>query len=589
MEMMKYSQIHKFLSNADMGHLPKVNLAVLRNVMIEPIDPYLRYFGYQSGLNVNVTFGEYDNIFQEAVGGQGDIVGDHVDVLMVFMKLESLSWTLSRNFTQLNSEQVTGEQERIQGYLLKILTSLRQKTNAAILFHGFEIPVNPAYGILDGQLPTGQTAVINGLNHYLRDTLAGLGNAYFVDTNVCLARIGADDFYDPRYWHIGRAPYTREALREIAGEDLKYIRALKGKNKKCLVLDCDNVLWGGIIGEDALKGIKLGKDHPGSTHYEFQQEVLNYYNRGIILALCSKNNEEDVWEVFEKHPDMVLKKDHIAAAQINWEDKAVNLKRVAQDLNIGLDSLVFVDDSLFEVNLVREVLPEVEVIHLDAGNSAAYRDIIASCGLFDTLTLSEEDKKRGSMYKAEAERKKLQEEITDMDSYYQSLEMAITFEPANEFSIPRIAQLTQKTNQFNLTTVRYSDEDIKRLSEEADSDVLSLQLKDKYGDSGLVGVAIIKYSKDTAVIDTLLLSYRVLGRGVEEAFIIHILKLCAKRGIKSIDAAYIPTRKNAQVKDFYAKNGFKLLKEGNDHSRSFGYKLSEGIKSEPEYFTIIEL
>ncbi|MCK4883036.1 MAG: HAD family hydrolase, partial [Candidatus Omnitrophica bacterium] len=514
MEMMKYSQIHKFLSNADMGHLPKVNLAVLRNVMIEPIDPYLRYFGYQSGLNVNVTFGEYDNIFQEAVGGQGDIVGDHVDVLMVFMKLESLSWTLSRNFTQLNSEQVTGEQERIQGYLLKILTSLRQKTNAAILFHGFEIPVNPAYGILDGQLPTGQTAVINGLNHYLRDTLAGLGNAYFVDTNVCLARIGADDFYDPRYWHIGRAPYTREALREIAGEDLKYIRALKGKNKKCLVLDCDNVLWGGIIGEDALKGIKLGKDHPGSTHYEFQQEVLNYYNRGIILALCSKNNEEDVWEVFEKHPDMVLKKDHIAAAQINWEDKAVNLKRVAQDLNIGLDSLVFVDDSLFEVNLVREVLPEVEVIHLDAGNSAAYRDIIASCGLFDTLTLSEEDKKRGSMYKAEAERKKLQEEITDMDSYYQSLEMAITFEPANEFSIPRIAQLTQKTNQFNLTTVRYSDEDIKRLSEEADSDVLSLQLKDKYGDSGLVGVAIIKYSKDTAVIDTLLLSYRVLGRGV---------------------------------------------------------------------------
>jgi HAD superfamily phosphatase (TIGR01681 family) len=164
-----------------------------------------------------------------------------------------------------------------------------------------------------------------------------------------VARLGLSHFYDSRYWHIGRAPFTRQALREIAIEDFKFIRALKGKAKKCLVLDCDNTLWGGIVGEDGLTGIKLGQSYPGSAYYEFQQEILNLHHRGVILALCSKNNEEDVWEVFRRHPDMILREEHIATAQINWGDKAANLRRIAQDLNIGLDSLVFVDDSEFEV------------------------------------------------------------------------------------------------------------------------------------------------------------------------------------------------------------------------------------------------
>ena len=354
------------------------------------------------------------------------------------------------------------EVRRIQETITNILTGIRKQTDGMILWHGFEIPLYPGLGIWDSQIPAGQAGVIPELNNFLRTALRSVPNAYYVDLNLCLARVGGKAFYDERYWHIGRAPYSREALCEIASEDFKFIRSLKGKSKKCLVLDCDNVLWGGIIGEDGLSGIKLGKTYPGSPYYEFQQEVVNLYNRGILIALCSKNNAEDVWEVFRTHPDMVLKEKHIAAAEINWEDKATNLKKIAANLNIGLESLVFVDDSEFEVNLVRGAIPEMTVLHFPKDKTVEYRNMLASCGLFDTLTVSAEDRERGVMYQAEAQRKQLQSQALDLETYLKSLEMVIEVKFADDFTLPRIAQLTQKTNQFNLTTRRYSEADIKK-------------------------------------------------------------------------------------------------------------------------------
>ena len=262
-----------------------------------------------------------------------------------------------------------------------------------------------------------------------------------------------------------------------------------------------------------LAGIKLGQTYPGSIYYEFQKELINFYNRGVILALCSKNNENDVWEVFWNHPAMILKEEHIAASRINWQDKAVNIKQISEELNIGLDSMVFIDDSDFEVEFVRKTLPEVEVIHIPQTKITENRNMLLSCGLFDTLTYSIEDKNRTAMYKAQAARKNLQVIATDMKSYLKSLEMEIDIDFADEFSIPRIAQLTQKTNQFNLTTKRYSETDIKNLVESDNSDVIYLKLKDKFGDSGIVGVCILKYENKMSLFDTFLLSCRVLGRG----------------------------------------------------------------------------
>ncbi len=587
MKGISYAQIAEKLRSATLAGLPRLNFAVLRNVVVEAIEPYLRYEAYGMGFNANCEFGEYDNIFQEAIGGKDELVNERTDCVLVFLKLETLSWDLARNFAGLAGAQIETEKNRIKDFIADVLRGLRRQTPALILWHGFELPLYPALGIVDHQQASGQTAVVGELNQILRDALREQENAYFVDLNVCRARVGAGTFYDPRYWHIGKAPYSRAALEEIAGEIFKYIRPLKGKNKKCLVLDCDNVLWGGIIGEDGLPGIKLSKTYPGSAYYEFQQEILNLYNRGIVLALCSKNNEEDVWEVFERHPDMLLRKEHIAAAQINWRDKVTNLRQLGADLNLGLDSFVLIDDSPIEAGQVREYLPEVEVIQLPGDRAVEYREILAACGRFDTLILSEEDKQRGAMYRAEAARKELQTRSPDLGSYYASLEMVLEIRFADEFSIPRIAQLTQKTNQFTLTTRRYSDAEIQRLSESDDADVVYLRLRDRFGDSGITGVCILKYEGEQALIDSFLLSCRVLGRGVEDAFLVQCLKRAKRKGCRVAVGEYRVKAKNRQVKDFYSSRGFRVVTEG-DGVWVYATDLKSPMLPEPEFFKSID-
>lgn len=586
---LSYSEIQDFLNRADLGQLPKLNICILRNIILEPIEPYLRYLAYKIGFNAKVTFGEYDNVFQEAVGGKANLVNKKTDCILIFNILDTLSWDLCRNYVALSADQIKAEVDRIKEYINSILSGIRRQTHAMILWHGFEQPTYPVLGILDSQVSEGQQALINGLNEFLRTSLRNHENAYLVDLNLCRARLGFNQFYDPRYWHIGRAPFTRQALREIAMEDFKFVRSLKGKAKKCLVLDCDGILWGGIVGEDGLAGIKLGQNYPGSAYYEFQQEVLNLYNRGIILALCSKNNEEDIWEVFRKHPDMLLKEEHITTAQTNWRDKAANIRQIAVDLNIGMDSLVFIDDSEFEVNLIRKALPEVEVVHIPPTKVMESRNILASCGLFDTLTLSAEDRNRTAMYKAEVGRKNLQVQATDMKTYFKGLEMELEIRFANEFSIPRIAQLTQKTNQFNLTTKRYSEADIKTFANSHQSDVIYVSLRDRFGDSGIVGVCILKYQDKTSTFDTFLLSCRVLGRGVEDVFLIQAIKLVKKRDCKVAIGEYYATRKNSQVADFYAKRGFEISKEqANLEGQRFQYTLDRQIRREPAFFKRID-
>jgi FkbH-like protein len=585
MSDLTYAEIQDLVNKASVDSLPKLRITILRNVIVESIIPYLKFLAYRMGFAAEVQMGDYDNIIQESLGAGDGILQKESDCILLFMKLENLSWNLARNFPALRREDIQNEVLRIQEILTNVLQGIRKQSDGMILWHGFETPLWAGLGIWDSQLPEGQTEIIAGLNGYLQATLKSCNNAYYVDLNRCLARIGGKGFYDERYWHIGRAPYSREALNEIASEDFKFIRSLKGRNKKCLVLDCDNVLWGGIVGEDGASGIKLGKTYPGSAYSEFQQEVLNLSNRGILLALCSKNNAEDVWEVFRSHPDMVLREKNIATAEINWDNKATNLEKIAATLNIGLDSLVFVDDSEFEVNLVREALPEVEVLHLPKNRTVEFRSILASCGLFDTLTVSEEDRERGAMYKAESQRRQLQGQAPDLESYLKSLEMVVDIKFADDFALPRVAQLTQKTNQFNLTTRRYSDADIRIFMDAENVDVLSLRLVDKYGDSGLVGVCVLKYADRNAVIDTFLLSCRVLGRGIEDVFLIHALRLAKQRECDLIIGEYYPTAKNGQVKDFFAKQGFdKYSSSSREGEGCYAYALNKPLREAPLYF-----
>ncbi len=292
--------------------LPALKIAVLRNIVLDPVVPHLRWLAWREGFNASVRFGEYDNIVQEAVGGAPGLLDENTDCVLVFMRLDTLSPRLTLDYASLSSEEIAGEIERIRATVTDVIAGIRRQTSALVLWHSFEQPVQPALGILDGQQPgEGQTGVVRRLNDALADALRATRNAYSVDMNRLLARVGANEFYDARYWHAARAPYTLAAVREIAFEATKYLRALKGRARKCLVLDCDGVLWGGTIGEDGLAGIKLGTTFPGSAYREFQQEILNLHRRGVLLALCSKNNADDVWDVFDRHPDMVLRREHL--------------------------------------------------------------------------------------------------------------------------------------------------------------------------------------------------------------------------------------------------------------------------------------
>jgi len=584
-ENLTYSQIQEVLASAALSDLPKMRIVVLRNVMVESMEPYLRYLAYRMGYRAEVVLGGYDNVVQEALGAKPDLFGAKVDCVLVFAYLETLAPRITQGFAALSREEAMAEESAVREYVRTSLQGIRRQSDAMILWHAFERLVNPSTGIMDGQLNDGQGALIASLNEYLLAQLTQARNAYLVDTNLCVSRVGASNFYDLRYWHIGKSPYSREALRVIAREDFKFIRARVGKGKKCLVLDCDNTIWGGVLGEEGLRGIQLGKSYPGSPYFEFQQEVLNLYHRGILIALCSKNNEEDVWEVFNDHPEILLKKQHIAAAQINWLDKAANLRQIAKDLNVGLDTLVFVDDSEFEANLVRALLPEVEVILLPKGRSVDYRMILASCGLFDGLTLSHEDRTRGVMYAADKKRRALATEVTDLETYYRSLEMVVELRFADDKVAPRVAQQTQKTNQFNLTTRRYSEADIEKFAAAKDSDVICLNLADAFGDLGVIGTCILKYDGARAHIDTFLLSCRALGRGVEDVFLMEALDFLKRKGVSSVIGEFVATAKNQQVESFYPKHGFTALNaQDGAESKKFAIELERHAWRRPGYF-----
>lgn len=563
------SNIEERLARPEVAAFPVLRLAVLRNVMMEFIEPYLKYLACEMGFRSEVMFGGLDNFVQEALGGAPALFQDKIDAVLIFTPLPALSPLLDTGFSGLSQGQIEEELGRIIQLFSTVVGGVRAQTDAMILWHGMEAPIYPALGIQDAQQHSGQVSIVKSLNEGLRKVLSATGNAYLVNMEACLARLGAQQFYDTRYWYLARLPYSRKGLAEIACEDFKFLRSLKGRTRKCLVVDCDNTLWGGIVGEDGIEGIKLGHTHPGSSFVEFQLEILSHYHRGVIVAICSKNNPDDVWEVFDKHPDMVLKREHIAAWQINWQDKVTNLRALASELNIGTDSMVFVDDSDFEANLVREQMPEVQVLQLPKERPGEYRWVLAASGAFDLPRLTDEDRKRGELYQAENLRRQERVGSADLEKYCRSLSIKLEIGLVDALTIPRVAQQTQKTNQFNLTTRRYTDAEISRFGSSPDHDILWLRVSDKFGDLGIVGSCILTYRGEDAVIDTLLISCRVLGRGIEGRFLAEVMWFARRRGAKRMLGQYIPTNKNQQVAGFFLSQGFSAASPQSEEGSWF--------------------
>jgi FkbH-like protein len=391
----------------------------------------------------------------------------------------------------------------------------------------------------------------------------------FIDWERFVRLLGENESMDYRFWYMSKAPFKKAFLELYARELVKIARALKGKTKKCLILDCDNTLWGGVIGEDGLQGIKLDRhSYTGNIFYEFQKSVLRLHERGVLIAICSKNNEQDVWDVLDGHSDCLLKREHLSAWRINWNDKASNINGIAAELNLGIDSFVFVDDNPVECGLIQDLLPEVTVLQVPE-KLYTYPPLLIRDGLFDALTFSSEDRQRARMYREEASRKHEQTKFETMEQYLSTLSLSITVHSVKENEISRIAQLTQKTNQFNLTTRRYSEAQIEALHRKPDWEVMSLFVRDRFGESGLTGVLIVSKEGNVGIVDSFLMSCRVLGRNVEKAFILNAFTILERTwGIKTWRAKFIPTLKNQQVADFWSDIGFQKVgeqAEGHTH------------------------
>ena len=385
---------------------------------------------------------------------------------------------------------------------------------------------------------------------------ARLPNVFALDFEKLIARLGEAACLDDRNEMLYRQPYTEGFYVAVAREIVRLYRAGRTEPKKCIAVDCDNTLWGGIVGEDGVAGIQLSDDYPGRPFREFQRQLRALRRSGVFVALCTKNNPDDINEIFRTHSAMALSMEDISAARVNWRPKSENLKEIADELSIGLDSIVFVDDNPFEIEEVRVHAPEVTCIQVPEDFSQLPVIFKEASRMFDRLDITNDDRKRVDMMRLSKERHDLSQKLTEAE-FLQSLALKVEIRSPSISDYARVAQLINKTNQFNLTSRRYSFEEVTTLAGRPDYEIYCATVRDKFGEYGLVGVGIIRYGIDVAEFDSLLMSCRVLGRGVETALLSHGVALAAKKGRKFIKGTFIPTRKNGMVADLYPRHGFE--------------------------------
>ncbi len=573
------------------GELPSakpnqaLKVALLGNATLNHLRSYLKVELYRAGLRPDIRLGSFGQYAQEILDPQSDLYSFAPDVLILTIHPSQLFPKLHHFPLDMSIEERRAETDTGLETLERLIATFTQQSPAMVLAHNMVVPQHLALNTLDLRDELGQTQMFAEINMRLAEMARGsFKNVYIVDEDRIQSRSGKAHATDTRMWLTARLPWSDVVLSALAREYMRYVLPLKGLNKKCIVLDLDNTLWGGVAGEDGLAGIQLGSEAPGSAYVAFQRELERLWRRGILLAISSKNNLSDVLPVFEEHPDMVLKLSHFAAHRINWKPKQDNIREIAMELNIGLDSIVFLDDNPVERTKVRAELPEVLTPELPA-DPAFYRAALLGLGVFDTLTLTEEDQNRNKLYAQQRVRREHEATFSNgsLEEYLTGLEMVVEVSPANSLTLPRIAQLTNKTNQFNLTTRRYSEAEIASMEAQG-SLVYSMSVRDRFGDSGLVGVAIVvPRSSDSWEIDTFLLSCRVMGRGVETVLLTTISEQLRALSAKNLCGWFIPTGKNTPAESFYPRHGFVQTGTGRGGSVLYSFNIQEGRFVEPPW------
>ena len=557
-------------------------LALLRSFTAEPVVPLLRAGAFASGIDLTVQVGAFNAYAQEMLDRQSKLYEFKPDTVILAVHTRDLLPDLWHRFTDLSAREV----ERTIAGALKdfsdLLKALRLHSNAHLIVHGLEMPPRPSAGILDAQSEVSQVEACRQANEVIRSLAREHAGVYFLDYDGLVALHGRLRWQDEGKWLTARLPIASDCLIHLAREWLRFLHPLTGKLCKVLVTDLDNTLWGGILGEDGMHGIQLGAEHPGAAYQSLQRAILDLYQRGVVLAVCSKNNPSDAIEALETHPGMLLRPHHFAAFRINWNDKAQNLDAIARELSIGIDAVAFLDDSPVEREWVRGQLP-VTVIDLPQ-DPMDYADALRDNPIFERVALSEEDRERGRYYVEERQRTEVRCGAASLEDFYRSLQMEIQIASVNAQTLTRVAQLTQKTNQFNLTTRRYTEQQVAEMTARSEWQVYSLRARDRFGDNGLVGVGIARFDGDFCEIDSFLMSCRVVGRTIETAFLSYMAAEALHRGARYLHGWYLPTKKNEMVKDFYPSHGFKAIEE-REKGSLWEFELDNNCIPTPEWIS----
>ena len=552
--MRSFQELKKMVKHMP-ADLPVIKLALVGDTATQFLATAIKGIGAERGYQTELFEAEYNQVERQFLDPSSELYQFDADFIVVFQS--------THKFGEKHSLLATDQQETLAEERLSFVASLCENpalANKKIIYLDYPEIEDTVFGSYATQVSSSLTYQVRKLNMGLMDLSQQYANLFICDIASLQNKMGRDIMFAPNVYVSTEMVLSIDALPYVASRVMDIVCAIKGQFKKCLILDLDNTVWGGVIGDDGLEGIQLGHGLGiGKAFTEFQMWVKKLKQRGIIICVASKNNEETAKEPFEKHPDMVLKLEDIAVFQANWETKVDNIRTIQHILNIGFDSMVFLDDNPFERNIVRENIPGITVPELPE-DPGEYLEYLYSLNLFETASYSQADKDRTKQYQVEAKRVSLQKTFSNETDFLKSLDMVSVVSGFTKFNTPRVAQLSQRSNQFNLRTVRYTEADIEALAADKDTIDLSFTLEDKFGDNGLIAVIIMKkQDEETLFVDTWLMSCRVLKRGMENFTLNTMVTYAKQRGYKRIIGEYLPTAKNKMVEAHYPSLGFEKI------------------------------
>ena len=539
----------------------KIKVAILSSFTINGLEEALRVKCAESDITCATYLCGYGQYNQDILDQSSKLYEFSPDITFMIIDTRSVLSTLFYTpYTIPADDRRTYIDKRVADFV-NLVKTFKNRTGSKLVLTNCSIPTYSPYGICEVRTEYGLKEMVYDFNARLSDAFRSDPQVFLFDFNSFVAKYGEINVLDYRQFLVGDIKVSLSYIPHLAEELMGYVKANLGVNRKCIVLDLDNTLWGGIIGEDGFDRIDLSLKPPGMAFMEFQRVLLALYQRGVILAINSRNNEDEALRAIRDHPFMVLREEHFATMKINWSDKISNMKEIAQELNIGLDSIVYFDDDPINRELMSKAIPQIKTIDLP-DDPSLYASTLMQINDFNTLVMTNEDRKRGEMYREEHKRTELKRSSSNLEDFLKQLEIRVTMKKANNFTIPRIAQLTLKTNQFNLTTRRYQEEDVETLAQDHTKLIGCAQTQDKFGDNGITGVYIVNknHVDKEWFIDTFLLSCRVMGRGIEDAMMGYILSKAKEEGVIKVKAEFIPTKKNKPCEQLLPNFGFK--KEG---------------------------